>query len=524
MNIFQKAIRGAKDVALRRSDTEILVRDATNNEQWGPSGSDMRQIADLTYSPTDYTEIMTTLWERLEDTGKNWRHVYKGLLVIDYLIKNGSERVVQECKFRSLAIKTLSEFQFIDEDEKDQGLSVRQRAKAIVELINDEKRLNAERQTASKNRDKFGQAIGSDSGFQQSHVYARGSSSRQASTDRYGSPGYGGGGSGGGNDRYGGGSSTSTSRTTAAPAYVSSSDSESDEAAPAPRGAKKTKAKKTANGNGTTAKTTAAAPDLLGFDAFASPSQPQNGGNDFFDPRGSAQAPQQKAPVNNHIEFFGNVSAPPAQQSFAPPPQVQQAPPQQQQLPGNPQRLPNGNLLVQGHEITVQKYQEYLQYVQQQAQMQQQGQMQQQQQMANTQQQMSQVSLTPQQPQQPPQQQQMFAPAPVAAKPRADDDWNDFTSASTSKGFNSPMLTPSTNGATTQASPAKPKDKFDDLLDLSALGSGASAQSAQPKSTEPTLAQLQAQRQAQAQQQAAFGFGQQPQYAQPQAQNNGFFF
>jgi hypothetical protein len=37
----------------------------------------MRQIADLTYSFQDYVEIMRTLWERIEDDGKNWRHVYK---------------------------------------------------------------------------------------------------------------------------------------------------------------------------------------------------------------------------------------------------------------------------------------------------------------------------------------------------------------------------------------------------------------------------------------------------------------
>jgi len=491
----------SKDVALRRSETEVLVRDSTNNEQWGPSGSDMRQIADLTYSPTDYTEIMTTLWERLEDSGKNWRHVYKGLLVIDYLLKNGSERVVQECKFRSLAIKTLGEFQYIDEDEKDQGLSVRQRAKAIMELLNDEKRLNAERQTASKNREKFGQAISSEQGFQQSHVYARGTGRSMHSTssaDRYG-----------GGDRYGGspysGSSAGPSSGGGGHMRGDESSSEEEERV-ARRPSKRTSA---APASGAASRKTESAPDLIGFDAFASPApQPAGAHDDLFDPRSTSAPPQPQQQIfvappaasasSNRIDFFGpGAMAPPATQPVQPQQQPQQ--PQQQTLPGNPQRLPNGNLLVQGHEITIQQYQQYMAYVQQQ-------------------------TASAQQPQQPPAQ-TMQSPAPRPSQPQkpADDDWNDFTGSSKPATAAQP-LSPTTNGA--QA--PRPKDKFDDLLDLSSLVSGGTPSStAAPKSNEPTLAQLQAQRQAQAQQ-SAYGFSQPPagnQWGQPQQpQNNGFFF
>jgi epsin len=64
-------------MALRRTPTEILVRDATSNEKVPPSGQQMRQIADMSYNFQDYVEVMRVLWERLEDDGKNWRHVYK---------------------------------------------------------------------------------------------------------------------------------------------------------------------------------------------------------------------------------------------------------------------------------------------------------------------------------------------------------------------------------------------------------------------------------------------------------------
>ena len=54
------------------------------------------------------------LWKRLSDHGKNWRHVYKSLMLLDYLVKTGSERVAAQCKENIYAITTLKDFQFID--------------------------------------------------------------------------------------------------------------------------------------------------------------------------------------------------------------------------------------------------------------------------------------------------------------------------------------------------------------------------------------------------------------------------
>ena len=40
-----------------------------------------------------FSEIMQMIWKRLNDHGKNWRHVYKALVLLEYLIKTGSEKV-----------------------------------------------------------------------------------------------------------------------------------------------------------------------------------------------------------------------------------------------------------------------------------------------------------------------------------------------------------------------------------------------------------------------------------------------
>ena len=53
----------------------------------------MSEIADLTYNMVAFSEIMQMIWKRLNDHGKNWRHVYKALVLLEYLIKTGSEKV-----------------------------------------------------------------------------------------------------------------------------------------------------------------------------------------------------------------------------------------------------------------------------------------------------------------------------------------------------------------------------------------------------------------------------------------------
>lgn len=71
----------------------------------------MSEIADMTHNAISFSEIMSMIWRRLNDHGKNWRHVYKSLVLLDYLIKCGSERVAQQCRENMYAIETLKDFQ-----------------------------------------------------------------------------------------------------------------------------------------------------------------------------------------------------------------------------------------------------------------------------------------------------------------------------------------------------------------------------------------------------------------------------
>ncbi len=98
----------------------------------------------------------------MNDNGKYWRHVYKSLLLLDYMLKNGSEQVVRACLANVTQIRTLRQFQFVSELGKDEGQNVRQRAKLLVELLGDKDRLREERKAARKNATKYNQAISSD--------------------------------------------------------------------------------------------------------------------------------------------------------------------------------------------------------------------------------------------------------------------------------------------------------------------------------------------------------------------------
>ena len=118
----------------------------------------MSEIADLTYNVVAFSEIMQMIWKRLNDHGKNWRHVYKALSLLDYLIKAGSEKVAQQCRDNIFAIQTLKDFQYFEEN-KDQGQNVREKSKQLVALLKDEEKLKTERARALKTKERFAQSV-----------------------------------------------------------------------------------------------------------------------------------------------------------------------------------------------------------------------------------------------------------------------------------------------------------------------------------------------------------------------------
>lgn len=135
---------------------------------------------------------MAMLDKRLNDKPKNWRHVFKvrsevaarsTVRLMGDFTGSCRPRLLAPCRFRKrrlifqvgnllqkqmnllssgcllrdniYAVSTLKEFQFIDQFQRDQGANVRQKAKDVTNVLQDDARLRQERKTRATMRDRF---------------------------------------------------------------------------------------------------------------------------------------------------------------------------------------------------------------------------------------------------------------------------------------------------------------------------------------------------------------------------------
>lgn len=110
------------------SEVEIKVREATSDEAWGPHGSTMKEIAQLTFKYELFNEVMNALWKRVFQLEReSWRSTYKALIMLSYLMRNGSEKVVSSVRDHLFDLKSLEAFVYVDEKGKDQGINSKKR-------------------------------------------------------------------------------------------------------------------------------------------------------------------------------------------------------------------------------------------------------------------------------------------------------------------------------------------------------------------------------------------------------------
>ncbi|XP_006462443.1 hypothetical protein AGABI2DRAFT_179182 [Agaricus bisporus var. bisporus H97] len=189
----------AKNVVLNVSETEAKVREATNDDPWGASSTLMQDIAQGTFNFQQFNEIMPCIYGRfMEKEARQWRQIYKALQLLEYLIKHGSERVVDDARSHISTLKMLRNFHYIDEKGKDEGINVRNRAKELVELLADVEKIRGERRKAKANRTKY-IGVGNDGGYGGGGFSSFDSGSRYGGfgSDSLGGRGSGGGGGGG---------------------------------------------------------------------------------------------------------------------------------------------------------------------------------------------------------------------------------------------------------------------------------------------------------------------------------------
>ena len=77
----------------------------------------MQEIASFTFTYEAFPEAMGMLWKRLlQDNRSNWRRTYKSLLLLDYLLKNGSERVVTSAREHIYDLRSLENYTHVDDN------------------------------------------------------------------------------------------------------------------------------------------------------------------------------------------------------------------------------------------------------------------------------------------------------------------------------------------------------------------------------------------------------------------------
>ncbi|KAG6914092.1 hypothetical protein DXG01_002461 [Tephrocybe rancida] len=139
-NFRQAALHLTKKYINGYSEREVKVLDATSNAPGVPSGPHMHEIALMTFNRHGFVEVMEILDKRLSEIGKNWRCVYKSLLVLIYILPRGSESVLFFLRNYIESISILKTFGYVSDDGRDYGNYVRLHADKLVTLVRDDPR------------------------------------------------------------------------------------------------------------------------------------------------------------------------------------------------------------------------------------------------------------------------------------------------------------------------------------------------------------------------------------------------
>ena len=121
---YAKQAATAATTMVAGTELDKKLAEATTNEPWGASSTLLSEISRATYGYDDFKTVMVLVWKNLLLTGSLWRVVYKTLNLLDYIVRNGSERVIEDCRDHMRDLKALQKFEFIDPEGKDTGINV----------------------------------------------------------------------------------------------------------------------------------------------------------------------------------------------------------------------------------------------------------------------------------------------------------------------------------------------------------------------------------------------------------------
>lgn len=126
---------------------ENLIRDATSDNNWGPTSLELNELSHLSFRPKCLSIICKRLTKRLNSS--NPIAVLKALTVIYFLLETGSGEFIEWAYTKKYLIRSLTEFQGSSRKAKKLGdtcSNVRQKAVDISELLKSKSLLIQRRQ------------------------------------------------------------------------------------------------------------------------------------------------------------------------------------------------------------------------------------------------------------------------------------------------------------------------------------------------------------------------------------------
>ncbi|XP_062192651.1 uncharacterized protein LOC133896144 [Phragmites australis] len=169
---------------------ELLVQEATNNDACVPDARTLACIADAAFDMDDCWRITKVLHQRLGRVDwKEWRPVYKALVVLEFLLTHGPEDLPREFLPDMPVMHDLRSFNYIDDKGFNWGACMQRRTDTILTLLTDGDRLKEARRRAIRVSHEVQHGFGSPTSSS-SPSSASSSSSRTSHTWSFGSSHY----------------------------------------------------------------------------------------------------------------------------------------------------------------------------------------------------------------------------------------------------------------------------------------------------------------------------------------------
>jgi hypothetical protein len=132
-----------------------LLIEVTSNDTWQVSNQKMLELADATNSMEQGPKIVDHLLQKMKSPAFEWKRILKSLNAIDFILKHGSPNALGKLQMQGAPmIGPLATFNY-QEGGADRARPLREKALAVMDLLQNPHKLEVERAEALEYRKKF---------------------------------------------------------------------------------------------------------------------------------------------------------------------------------------------------------------------------------------------------------------------------------------------------------------------------------------------------------------------------------